>query len=163
MEVRIASARCPVEGVVQVPPSKSIHQRVLVLDALAGGGTRIETGGAEPGDDVKRLGEALRQVGPWCGAALGPGRERLHLDLGLGATGLRFTLALATLRPEGARTLVRGRPALLRRPHTPLRRALVRLGAHIKRRHSGALRVLGGGLRGGADVLVTIPATSSSQ
>jgi len=68
-------------------------------------------------------------------------------------------MPLAALRPAGARTLLRGAPALLKRPHGTLRRALVRMGARIKRRHSGALRVLGGGLQGGT--LRVDPARSS--
>lgn len=62
----------------------------------------------------------------------------------MNATGMRFSIALSGLRPAGARTLVTGRPRLRARPHGPLLRALSRLGAHVRRRHSGSVRVLGG-------------------
>jgi len=93
---------------------------------------------------------ALDLLGRWQGEALGASRVSLRLDLGAGATGFRFALALAALRPPGARTLVGGSSALRRRPHGTLLRALQGRGARLKRRHSGAVRVLGGGLHGGA-------------
>ncbi|MDA1194335.1 MAG: hypothetical protein O2894_04055, partial [Planctomycetota bacterium] len=52
-------------------------------------------------------------------------------------------------------------PALLRRPHRELLRGLTVLGARLKRRSSGAVRVLGGGLRHGARL--TLDLTRSSQ
>jgi 3-phosphoshikimate 1-carboxyvinyltransferase len=157
----VPTARTPVRGAFTVPPSKSLQQRALVLAALADGDVRLELAGREPpGDDVLGLGAALERLGRWTGGALGTSRERLVLDLGLGATGLRFATALAALRPPGARTLLRGAPRLLRRPHGPLLRALTRLGARWKRRRSGSIRVLGGGMRGRE---LSIPAGPSSQ
>jgi 3-phosphoshikimate 1-carboxyvinyltransferase len=96
----------------------------------------------------------MEALGAWQGGALGASRASRVLDLGESGTAFRFALAAATLRLGGARTLVRGRPVLLRRPHRPLQRALRRLGARLKRRHSGAVRVLGGGLRGGGRLVL---------
>lgn len=146
---------------MHVPASKSIEQRVRVLAALCAEPPRIvRQGDAPPGDDVQRLAGALSALGAWTDGALGCGRHSLRLDLGLGATGFRLATALAVLRPAGARTLVTGRPALLRRPHRPLRLALERLGAHVRRRASGSFRVIAGGVRGGR---VDVDGTRSSQ
>jgi 3-phosphoshikimate 1-carboxyvinyltransferase len=165
VDVAVPAARAPVRGRFLVPASKSWVQRALVLAALADGETTLDLGLPAAGDDVERLGTALRALGRWSahaggGGSLGTSRESLTLDLGLGATGFRLATALATLRPAGARTLVRGRPALLSRPHRPLRRALGALGAHVVRRGSGAHRVVAGGVRGGE---VAVGCAASSQ
>jgi 3-phosphoshikimate 1-carboxyvinyltransferase len=168
---RVPLARGPVRGSFAVPPSKSIHQRALVLAVLAEGESRLEAEG-EPGDDVRRLAAALsrlvgREVAPTGTVAgafgpdgLGSSRASLRLDLGMNATGLRLLCALACLRPAGARTLLTGAPRLRARPTRPLLRALRRLGAHVRRRPTGAVRALGGGLRGGR---VGLRADVSSQ
>lgn len=161
MEVSVATARVPVRGAPQVPSSKSLHQRALLLAALAEEETRLETEGGPPGNDVVRLGAALEALGPrWLDGALGRGRQRVEVDLGLGATGFRYAMAAATLRPRGARTLVRGHPSLLRRPHRVLRLSLGALGGHVRRRRSGAMRVIGGGMAGGE---LAVRADVSSQ
>ncbi len=149
MDVTVVSASAPVQGGRRVPASKSLHQRALLLRAMSEEETRLEASEAVPGDDVRRLRVALDALGPrWSAGALGGSRERLEVDLGLGATGFRFCMAAAALRPEGAATLVTGHPSLRARPHAVLRRALIALGGRVKRRHSGAMRVLGGGVRG---------------
>lgn len=145
-----------------VPSSKSIEQRVRALDALAKAPAHIVRRGSGPaGEDVRALTTALAALGRHTGRDLGASRASLALDLGLGATGYRLALALATLRPPGARTRVTGRPGLLRRPHAPLVRALQRLGGHVRRRRAGSHRVLGGGVRGGR--AIDVDATRSSQ
>jgi 3-phosphoshikimate 1-carboxyvinyltransferase len=150
MDVIVATAPEPVRGARRVPASKSLHQRALLLAALSERETRLEGSASTPaGDDVRRLGAALEALGPrWVDGALGASRQRVAVDLGLGATGFRYAMAAASLRPAGAVTLVRGRPPLLARPHAVLRRALGALGGHVKRKQSGAMRVLGGGVRG---------------
>jgi 3-phosphoshikimate 1-carboxyvinyltransferase len=149
VHVKVLPAPGPVDLRLTVPPSKSLHQRALVLSALSEGPVRFDATGLGPsGDDVRHLADALMGLGRFQGGTVGQGRGSRRLDLGLGATGFRFCMALACLRPAGARTLVTGRPALLRRPHAPLLAALKRLGARGKRRHSGAMRIFGGGLRG---------------
>ena len=151
---------------LEVPPSKSLHQRALALTALAGGGTdeldRALRVDLEPGEDVRAFHAALRTLGPWNveRGTLGTSREALRLDLGLGATGFRFAAILASLRPQGARTLITGRPELRRRPHSVVLQALHRLGVGVKRRRSGALRVLGGGWRARS---LVVPGTPTSQ
>ena len=166
MDHLIRTLSGPIHGPFRVPPSKSLHQRALVLAAL-GEGPEPDLGGPglrPPGEDVQRLSSALQSMGRWSAGALGTSRASLVLDLGEGGTGFRFCLAAAALRPAGARTLVRGRPSLLRRPHKELLRALERRGARLKRRHSGAVRVLGGGLGGGhSDQALRLDPRRSSQ
>ena len=161
MDVPLPLARRPVTGTFRVPVSKSSLQRALVLAALSEAPVECDVSDAAPaGEDVEMLRAALAGLGSWRGGALGAGRASLALDLGLGATGFRLATALATLRPAGARTLVRGRPALLARPHHELRRSLQRLGAHVVRKPSGAHRVIAGGVRGGS---LTVGCRASSQ
>ncbi len=165
MDYAVPPATRPVSGAFPVPASKSLVQRALAIHALSSGppatGLEGDGGAAAPaGDDVRAMARAVERLGRLDGRSLGSSRDRLTLDLGLSATAFRLATALATLRPAGARTLVRGRPALLRRPHADLRRALNRLGGHVRRRHSGAHRVLGGGLAGGR---LSVPCRTSSQ
>jgi 3-phosphoshikimate 1-carboxyvinyltransferase len=156
----VPRAKAPVRGTFSVPPSKSLHQRALALAVLADGTSVVEAAG-EPPLDTRLFAEALSRlagrpvpaVGPVEGAfspeGLGASRASLRLDLGMNATGLRIATALACLRPEGARTLLTGAPRLRARPVRPLLFALARLGGHARRRPSGAVRVLGGGLEAG--------------
>lgn len=152
MDVSIDPVGRPFDAVLSVPASKSLVQRALVLGALCATPPRIVVGTEAPGDDVRRVEAACAALGGWSGAFLGTGRESLRLDLGRGATGLRLAIALATLRRDGARTLVTGHATLRRRPHQPLIRALTRLGARVRRRSSGSVRVRGG--RWGGQVVV---------
>lgn len=147
-------AAAPVVGRFPVPASKSLSQRALALALLAEGESEIVAAGPTP-DDVTGFARALSGIGgrpvPACGRVsgafhprgLGAGKASVRCDLGRNATGLRLALVLAGLRPPGARTLLSGDRRLLHRPHRPLLRALSTLGAHVRRRHSGSLRVLG--------------------
>ena len=153
MDFDVPLARGLFHGTICVPPSKSIHQRALVLSALAETAPRLLVPGTPPGqapevgDDVRHLTHAMDQVGGWSGDAWGASRASLTLDAGEGGTGFRFLMALATLRPRGARTRITGRPVLCQRPHEPLGQALRSLGGHVRRRRSGSRRVVGGGMR----------------
>lgn len=152
-EFVVPRARGPVRGTFHVPASKSLAQRALVLAALSDAPTEWVAGGASS-EDADRLALALEVLvggavgsdgtrpGGWTAGGLGGATASQRLDLGMNATGFRFLVAVAGLRPPGARTLVTGRPRLLARPHGPLLRALVRLGAHVRRRHSGSVRVV---------------------
>lgn len=151
------------ERTFALPPSKSVHQRALALATLCAAPpvVRLAADAREAGDDARHAAAAFAALGSWQDGALGSSRARRVLDLGESGTALRFALALACLRPEGARTLVRARPVLLRRPHGTLRRALLALGARIKRRRSGAFRVLGSPLA--RDARITLDVRRSSQ
>lgn len=150
------------ERTFALPPSKSVHQRALVLDALADEPMplRFAPDARPPGEDVRRCAAAVRALGRWSGDALGDSRASRVVDVGESGTALRFLLALATLRPVGARTLLRGRPVLLARPHAPLRRALLALGAGIKRRHSGAFRIVARAPTRGARLVLDVGRSS---
>ena len=157
----VPPASGPLDVTLDVPPSKSIHQRALLLAVLGdrGATTDLVAHGPVP-EDVRRLAGALAGLvgrpvaptGPVAGAVgsngdldgdLDGGRDRVRCDLGMNGTGLRLAIAAAGLRPVGARTLLTGRPRLRARPHGVLLRALGRLGAHAHRRLTGAVRVLG--------------------
>ena len=146
----------PIDLEAAVPPSKSVHQRALLLAVLGprGATTTIEAAGA-PSGDVLGLAAALSSVAgvpvPCVGevpgavgddGALGRSRDRRRLMLGMNGTGLRLLTTAVGLRPRGARTLLTGAPRLRARPHGALVRALGRLGAHVHRKPSGALRVI---------------------
>ncbi len=147
---------------VAVPPSKSQHQRYLILQALADTPVPIHSSGdAEPSQDVVALWRAMQCLGTWADGALGASRESRTLNLGYCGAGFRFSMVAAALRPAGSRTLVTGRPALLARPHRPLLRSLIRLGVAGKRRGSGAMRVLSRVVP--PDSRVWADATTSSQ
>lgn len=160
MDHVVSPVRQPLRGVVRVPPSKTLMQRALVLSALSERPVRLDTGGVAPGEDVRFTESALEAFGAWRDERLGTSRAPRTVDLGWNGTGLRFVTAAACLRPTGARTLLRGRPALLRRPHRGLLRALRALGGHVRRRRSGAIRVIARPLRHGA---VAVDGRQSSQ
>ncbi len=150
----LSCAHGPVIGRFPVPASKSLAQRALALATLAEGESTIVTPGPTP-DDVAGFAAALTALGgrpvtpggavegAFRAHGLGTSRASVRCDLGRNATGLRLSLALAGLRPAGARTLLTGDRRLLERPHRPLLRALGSLGGHVRRRPSGSLRVLG--------------------
>jgi len=170
-DLTVPLARAPVSGRFEVPPSKSIHQRALALAALSGAETEIVAPGRLPGDVVV-LARALsamagREVpavggvpGSWGEEGLGSHRRSLRLDLAANGTGARLSIALAALRPAGARTLVTGTPRLRARPQRPLLAALERLGANAHRKSTGAVRVVARPL---STRPVAIDATLSSQ
>jgi 3-phosphoshikimate 1-carboxyvinyltransferase len=167
----VSPATAPLDGRSRVPASKSLAQRALVLAVLADGRSEVVAEGP-PSEDVSRLAGALTGLtgahvppsggidGAFGPRGLGADVVSRRLDLGMNGTGFRFAVALAALRPAGARTLVTGAPRLLARPHAPLLRALHRLGAHVIRRGSGAVRVIGGAW---AAHEVAVPADVSSQ
>jgi len=128
-------------GTVQLPGSKSISNRVLLLAGLAAGTTTVR--GLLDSDDTRVMLDALRALG--CGlehdgsslrvTGLG-GRLRVHeADLFLGNAGtamrpLAATLAvLATL--QGGRFVLRGVPRMHERPIGDLVDALRPLGCGI--------------------------------
>lgn len=178
----VESARAPLDARLRVPASKSLQQRAIALALLADGRSRIVTEvaegvaeGAPAGDAVVLAAAASRLAdrpvlpsgdldGAFGESGLGASRRSIVLDLGRNATGLRLSTALAALRPEGARTLLRGDRRLLARPHVPLLRALKRLGAVAHRRHSGAIRVVARARSPHSlHRPLALPATASSQ
>lgn len=124
-------------GSVEVPGSKSVSNRALLLAALASGRS-ILRGGLEA-DDTRWMRESLRslglplleQSGTWL--VDGGGQPRTHAPLWLGASGttLRFLLPWLALRGRGP-VEIRGEPRLFERPLGPLLVPLEQLGARWK-------------------------------
>lgn len=148
-------------GDIQLPGSKSISNRALLLAALAAGSTRLHN--LLDSDDTRVMLAALAALGvtiqhegashlvTGCGGALVRGDGHWTLDLGLAGTALRPLTAALTL---GRGTFVLdGTTRMRERPVADLVDGLRQLGAHI--RYLGAegfppLEVQGTGLAGGS-------------
>ena len=149
---------------VEVPSSKSLTNRALVLAAVAGGG-RISA----PLDceDTRLLAEALRAAGwsvEWPGGVIevgprDPGVTGARLHLGNSGTGARLLLGLLAVTP--GRWVVDGTPRLRERPMGPLVAALTGMGVPVRSAPGGHLpvEIRGGPVEGG--VLHLAPGASS--
>lgn len=154
--------RGPLAGAVQVPGSKSITNRVLLLAALADGESVLE-GGLES-DDTIVMRRALAALGirvedegaRWRVGGRG-GRFDLPdhpLDCGNSGTTARFLTAALTLAPGPV--VVDGNARMRERPISDLVAALRALGAGIEfegRSECPPVRIQGGGLPGGRAVI----------
>jgi 3-phosphoshikimate 1-carboxyvinyltransferase len=157
-------------GIVALPGSKSISNRVLLLAALAEGGTEIT--GLLDSDDTRVMLAALRALGVVV-AEHGGGRVTVagagrfpvpgaELFLGNAGTAVRpLTAALALM---GGDYSIAGVPRMHERPIGDLVQALRALGAHIE--YTGQegyppLRIGQASLRSGQPV--QMPGTVSSQ
>ncbi|HNK43093.1 MAG TPA: hypothetical protein PL002_18025, partial [Flavobacteriales bacterium] len=126
----------PIDAVIDLPRSKSVANRLLILASLAGDpGAVKEPGSAE---DTRLLRNLLRD------------RPRV-MHCGMGGTVFRFLLAWAAVR-EGREHIITGDARLLKRPHQPLVDALRLLGADIGAVDNG-YRVRGRRLAGGTIVM----------
>ncbi|MDT7570167.1 MAG: 3-phosphoshikimate 1-carboxyvinyltransferase [Actinomycetota bacterium] len=160
-------ARGPLSAVVELPGSKSVTNRVLVLAALTAGrsvvrrplrsrDTELMAGG------LRALGVAVADDGAdWVvegtGAALPPVADRI--DVGNAGTVARFLPPVAALAAGPIR--FDGDPRVRERPLGPLLAALRALGADLDHVDGLPVTVRGmGGLRGGS---VVIDASTSSQ
>ena len=160
-----------VEGVVQLPGSKSLSNRLLLLSSLASGATEVRN--LLESDDTQHMTTALETLGIGLsffdeGARCvveSPGGpfavSQADLFLGNAGTAIRPLCASLCLG-EGEFTLT-GEPRMLERPIAHLVDALRQLGADIT--YEGAegyppLRIRANGLRGGN---VSIRGNVSSQ
>ncbi len=170
---RAIETRGPLDGRVNVPGSKSITNRALVLAALADGQSRL-SGGLES-DDTVVMRAALKAMGigldvdvdvetatfpgqsdAWLVTGRGgrfevPGHA---LDCGNSGTTVRFLTAALTLA-EGA-IVVDGNPRMRERPISDLVASLRALGAELTiegQDECPPVRVHGGGLTGGAALI----------
>ncbi|MGE4613424.1 MAG: 3-phosphoshikimate 1-carboxyvinyltransferase [Planctomycetota bacterium] len=157
----------PIEviGHADLVGSKSVSQRVILLAALAKGGSEII--GAPLNEDLQVFIDALVSLGleisgelpgplhvEGCGGQLPAGDRRV--DLGANGTGLRFITALAALRQ--GETIVDG---VSHRPILPLVKALRDLGCSASCTGEGPpVKIEGGSLTGGR---VVLQAAVSSQ
>ncbi len=161
-------ARAPLGAVVELPGSKSVTNRALVLAALADGRSRLRR--PLRSRDTELMAQALRGLGvtvsdtedgDWVVDGV-PGP--LHpvtgaVDVGNAGTVARFLPPVATLADGPVR--FDGDPRVRERPVGALLAALRALGADLDRVDALPVTVRGrGGLRGGR---VEIDASSSSQ
>jgi len=166
-------AGAPLDAVVDVPGSKSLTNRYLVLAALADGPGRVR--GALASRDTLLMAEALTRLGAvvrrrgtdWDVEPLrlpvdGPrNQEPISIDCGLAGTVMRFLPPVAALMARPVR--VDGDPEARARPMAPVLQALRDLGARVDDDGRGTLpftltgpaRMVGG--------LVDVDASVSSQ
>ncbi len=163
----------PVSGSVQIPGSKSLTNRALLLAALCD--RPVTLTGALFSDDTRLMSEALRKLGITVLAdesartievanQTNAFRSPAPVDLfvGLAGTAARFLTALCAAAPRGVYR-IQGTERMNQRPMKGLIDALRALGADI--RCTGVegffpIEIHARGLRGG---LVEIDATESSQ
>jgi 3-phosphoshikimate 1-carboxyvinyltransferase len=156
----------PVDMVVDVPGSKSIANRALVLAAMADGASILTN--VPAGDDVEAMANALGSLGSEISGGDGVltvagsvdfgTSGAIELDARLAGTTSRFLIALASLRV--GRTTVSGEGRLRERPFGELVGALRSLGADVEGGPGLPISVQRGNLRGGA---VTMSGAVSSQ
>lgn len=130
--------RQPLNDSLQLPGSKSITNRALILAALAKGNTRLE--GALFSRDTKIMLEALKILGFNCQAEVATQtisvsgesgtlpKDTATLHVGNAGTAARFLTALLALHPNGTYKLD-GDPAMRTRPMSGLLEALQALDA----------------------------------
>lgn len=128
-----------VNGRVNLPGSKSLSNRALLISALSEG--RTELLNLLKSDDTSRMLEALTQLGvhlsqrgntcevTGIGHAFDFGLNRLEFDLGNAGTAMR-PLCAALAFSSGVFKLT-GEPRMLERPIGPLVEALKSIGIHI--------------------------------
>ncbi len=134
---------------IELPGSKSITLRNLVLAALADGTTEIAT--PCDCDDTREMVECLGDLGIEIETSKdfrkltveGKGGRftdgSVTLGLGLSGTSARFLIALSALRTEETRLV--GRGSLNERPNLPLFNAVEQMGGATESAHRGCLPV----------------------
>jgi 3-phosphoshikimate 1-carboxyvinyltransferase len=171
----LAPFQAPASGTVQVPGSKSINNRALLLAALAKGTSTLT--GALDSDDTRIFATCLSALGfdvhhdrqsetftiIGCGGSLPtPKSEVTDLFVGNAGTAARFLLAMCALGHSPIR--FDGVEAMRKRPMADLVSLLVHQGAsvHYEAEHGYfPLTLTGNGLSGGA--LTLDPRKSSQQ
>ncbi len=133
----------PIDVTIDLPRSKSVSNRALILASLAGDLSCVKE--MSDGDDTRILHALLRD------------RPRV-MHCGLGGTTLRFLLAWASVQ-QGEERIITGDARLMERPHDALMDALRSLGADIERKSDG-FHVRGKRMKGGG---ITIDSPVSSQ
>lgn len=166
-------AESPLDAVVEVPGSKSLTNRYLVLAAIADGPGRLR--GALVSRDTVLMADALEALGArverdgtdWAVEPIRLGRRApfgaapVEVECGLAGTVMRFVPPVAALLGRPVR--FDGDPEARVRPMGPVLRALRDLGARVDDDGRGTLpfTVAGPGtLQGG---LVDVDASASSQ
>lgn len=122
----------PLKTTVELPRSKSVSNRALIMASLIGDLHLVKN--LSDGDDTRVMHGLLRD-------------RPYTMDCGAGGTTLRFLLAWASVQ-EGEEHVITGIPRLMERPHDDLVQALCTLGADIERIPEG-FRVRGKRMKGG--------------
>src|SRR5215475_844801 len=156
----------PVHATIELPGSKSITNRALVIAALAAGPTVIT--GPLRARDTELMAAAVESLGAMVTRADGiwtvtPGwtGQPATVDVGNAGTVLRFMPPVAALAKADVR--FQGDPRVGHRPVGPLLDGLRQIGVQIEDGGRGAapFTIRGrGGVRGGT---VTLDASASSQ
>jgi len=161
----------PPEATIEVPGSKSLTNRALLLAALARGSSMLHR--ALFSDDTLYMAEAWRALGievaqdaareqfAVCGGAGSFPATRADLFVGNAGTAMRFLVAALCLGHGNFR--IDGSARMRERPIQALLDALVQLGADVTTEQGTGcppVRVRGRGLRGGT---ATLDARKSSQ
>jgi len=151
----IVHAGGPIDIDVEVPGSKSIANRALVIASLAPGISMLSN--VPAGDDVAAMREALGTLGVGVEESAGVirvqgpldmnGTERIEVDARLAGTTSRFLVALSALR--SGQTTVSGEGRLRERPFAELVEALRHLGAMVDGGPGLPISVTRGEIRGG--------------
>jgi 3-phosphoshikimate 1-carboxyvinyltransferase len=105
---------------IELPISKSIANRLLILQAIHGDG--LMTVSADLPDDVRIMSEAIRRLGE---------RREARIDLGNCGTAMRFLTAYCA-QLEGQTTILEGVERMHHRPISQLVDALREIGADIE-------------------------------
>lgn len=130
--ITLQAPKGPLQATVDLPRSKSISNRALIIASLLGDPDLVQH--LSDGDDTRVMAGLLRA-------------RPERMDCGAGGTTFRFLLAWAAVQ-EGEERLLTGIPRLLQRPHDDLVNALRSLGADIARTDEG-FRVRGRRMPGG--------------
>jgi 3-phosphoshikimate 1-carboxyvinyltransferase len=136
----------PLAGEVELPVSKSIANRYLIISALAG--NKLSLSGDLP-EDIRVLLTALISHSP-------------KINIGMAGTAMRFLTAFYAVQ-EGKTVVLTGSERMKQRPIAELVDALRNLGAEIEYVENEGfppLKIAGKKLKGGE---VDIPASVSSQ
>ena len=161
-----------IEGEINLPGSKSLSNRALLMAALAEGRTRINN--LLHSDDTRHMLNALRQLGvdaqfdPASASCVvtgvaGPIQAEAPIDLFLGNAGTAFRPLSAVLCAGTGAYVLRGEPRMAERPIGPLVDALRQAGADIEYPGNDGyppLRIQARGLSGGR---IQIDGSLSSQ
>jgi 3-phosphoshikimate 1-carboxyvinyltransferase len=146
MKYVISAPSNSVQETIQLPSSKSISNRMLIIRALSGSQTVLQN--LSESDDTRVLEKALEE-------------NSLQIDVGHAGTAMRFLTAYLCTR-QGSFELT-GSDRMKQRPVGPLVNALKQLGARIDylgKESCPPLRIEGSGLKGGK---IEIDAGISSQ
>jgi 3-phosphoshikimate 1-carboxyvinyltransferase len=135
-----------IEGVVEISSSKSISNRVLIIQELCD--EKFEIFNLSLADDTQLLEELISS-------------KSIDLNCGAGGTTFRFLLALSVLKKK--EVVLSGTPRLNERPIAPLLKSLTELGArftYLNKPGFPPLKIIPSEIYGG---IVEVDASVSSQ